>query len=56
MEPKFYIDYPQEKIEQGVNLYQCAICKVSSLSINGLLANHKPSCKYRIDNEERKNN
>jgi hypothetical protein len=50
---KFYIDYPQEKIEQGVNIYRCSICKERALVINGLLANHKPSCKYRIDKEKR---
>lgn len=50
---KFYIDYPQEKIEQGVNIYRCSICKERALVINGLLANHKPSCKYRIDEEKR---
>lgn len=51
MEPKFYIDYPQEKIQQGVNLYQCSICKESSLNINGLLENHTLDCSYRIDKE-----
>jgi len=51
MEPKFYVDYPQEKIEQGINLYQCSICKESSLSINGLLENHTLDCSYRIDKE-----
>ena len=52
MEPKFYIDYPQEKIKQGANLYQCSICKEKALTINGLLDNHKASCSYRIDKEK----
>tara|TARA_B100000795_G_scaffold263350_1_gene242419 strand:- start:137 stop:313 length:177 start_codon:yes stop_codon:yes gene_type:complete len=52
MEPKFYIDYPQEKIKQGANLYQCSICKEKALTINGLLDNHKASCIYRIDKEK----
>ena len=55
MEPKFYIDYPQEKIEEGSNIYRCSICKETALTINGLLSNHKSSCKYRIEKEERKN-
>ena len=54
MDNKFYIDYPQEKIEGGGNVYRCSICKEKALKINGLLDNHKPSCKYRIDIEERK--
>ena len=54
MDKKFYIDYPQEKIEEGSNTYRCSICKEKSLTINGLLGNHKPSCKYRIDIEARK--
>ena len=55
MDKKFYIDYPQEKIEEGSNIYRCSICKEKSLTINGLLGNHKPSCKYRIDIEEKNN-
>ena len=51
MKPKFYIDYPQEKIEPGVNIYRCSICKISSLEINGLLKKHKPNCKYRLSME-----
>lgn len=47
----FYIDYPQEKIDLGVNVYRCAICKVESLKINGLLNKHKVYCKYRVDQE-----
>ena len=56
MQPKFFIDYPQERIEEGSNVYRCSICKETALTINGLLTNHKASCKYRIEKEERKNN
>ena len=52
MEPKFYINYPQERIKEGSNVYRCSICKEKALIINGLLGNHKPSCKYRIDKEK----
>jgi hypothetical protein len=51
MEDRFYIDYPQERIEGGSNVYRCSICKESSLSINGLLENHTLDCSYRIDKE-----
>jgi len=51
MESKFYIDYPQEKIEEGSNVYRCSICKEKALVINGLLENHKISCKYRLNKE-----
>ena len=49
---KFYIDYPQEKIEPGVNIYRCSICKISSLEINGLLYKHKVNCEYRLKYEK----
>jgi len=52
MKNKFYIDYPQEKIEQGVNIYRCSICKINSLEINGILEKHKISCEYRINQEK----
>jgi DNA-directed RNA polymerase subunit RPC12/RpoP len=52
MVPRFYIDYPQEKIEEGSNIYRCSICKEKALTINGLLENHKASCNYRIDKEK----
>ena len=52
MESKFYIDYPQEKVEEGVNVYRCSICKEKALTINGLLHNHKVNCRYRIDKEK----
>lgn len=49
---KFFIDYPQEKIEANGTEYQCAICKISSLKINGLIENHKADCSYRIQKEK----
>ena len=52
MQPKFFIDYPQERIEEGSNFYRCSICKETALTINGLLTNHKASCKYRIEKEK----
>ena len=52
MDNKFYIDYPQEKIEEGSNVYRCSICKKKALTINGLLDNHKASCIYRINKEK----
>jgi hypothetical protein len=48
---KYFIDYPQERIEEGVNNYQCSYCKVSTLEINGLLEKHKSNCKYRLEKE-----
>jgi hypothetical protein len=45
---KYYIDYPQEKIDPSTNNYQCSYCKVSSLVINGLLEKHKKDCEYRV--------
>jgi len=52
---KYYIDYPQEKTEPGLNLYRCAYCKKEALYINGLLDKHDANCKYRIDQEEQNN-
>jgi len=51
MDNKFYIDYPQEKIEGGGNVYRCSICKEKALKINGLLQNHKIGCTYRTNKE-----
>ena len=52
METRFFIDYPQEKIEPNTNNYQCKFCKNSSLYINGLIENHKVDCEYRINKEQ----
>ena len=52
MKNKYYIDYPQEKIEPNGTEYQCEICKVSSLKINGLIENHNIDCSYRIQKEK----
>jgi len=54
METRFFIDYPQEKIEPNTNNYQCKFCKKSSLEINGLLKNHDVNCEYRISKEAQK--
>ena len=49
---KFFIDYPQEKIDPNRNDYQCKLCKVSSLKINSLLENHEVNCEYRIEHKK----
>lgn len=51
--PKFYIDYPQEKIDPSTNNYRCIYCKVSTLEINGLLNKHKVDCEYKISMESK---
>jgi hypothetical protein len=43
----FYIDYPQEKIEEHQHAYRCAFCKIPTTVIFGLLENHAQDCKYR---------
>lgn len=44
----FYIDYPQEKIEEHQHAYRCAYCKIPTTVIFGLLENHSASCEYRL--------
>ena len=51
MTKKYFIDFPQERIVEGVNNYQCSLCKVSTLKINGFLENHKENCAYRMEKE-----
>jgi hypothetical protein len=49
-EPKvkpFYIDYPQEKIEEHQHAYRCMFCKIPTTVIFGLLENHAEDCEYR---------
>jgi len=48
----FFIDYPQKKIDPLGTEYQCSICKISSLKINGLLDKHDVNCSYRINKEK----
>ena len=43
----FYIDYPQEKIEEYQHAYRCAYCKIPTTVIFGLLENHAEDCEYR---------
>ena len=43
----FYIDYPQEKIEEHQHAYRCAYCKIPTTIIFGLLENHAEDCAYR---------
>ena len=44
----FYIDYPQEKIEEHQHAYRCLHCKIPTTIIFGLLENHAEHCDYRI--------
>ncbi len=43
----FYIDYPQEKVEEHRHVYRCVYCKILTTTINGLLENHSKDCLYR---------
>lgn len=43
----FYIDYPQEKIEEHQHAYRCQYCKIPTTTIFGLLENHAEDCEYR---------
>jgi|GEM_PF-339827 hypothetical protein len=43
----FYIDYPQEKIEEYMHAYRCAYCKIPTTLIFGKLENHDVNCEYR---------
>jgi hypothetical protein len=44
----FYIDYPQEKIEEHQHAYRCQYCKIPTTVIFGLLENHAEHCEYRM--------
>ena len=50
MNKKFYIDYPQERVAEGVNVYRCKFCKIHCLVINGQLANHADNCQFKLEN------
>ena len=52
MKKSFYIDYPQEHLEDQAHSYRCAYCKVGTTVINGSLEGHLPSCEYRIKLEQ----
>jgi hypothetical protein len=43
----FYIDYPQEKIDDYQHAYRCIFCKIPTTIIFGLLENHSENCAYR---------
>ena len=43
----FYIDYPQERIEEHQHAYRCDYCKIPTTMIFGLLENHAQDCEYR---------
>ncbi len=48
MKKLYYIDFPQEHLENQMHQYRCVYCKVDTTTINGKLEGHLPSCKYRI--------
>ena len=48
MKKLYYIDYPQEHLEDQMHQYRCVYCKVETTIINGKLEGHLPSCAYRI--------
>ncbi|MGQ0443248.1 MAG: hypothetical protein ACT4OH_07375 [Methylophilaceae bacterium] len=52
MKKLFYIDYPQEHLEDQAHTYRCAFCKVVTTTINGSLEGHLPSCEYRVKLEQ----
>ena len=52
MEPKFWINYPQEHIEGEMYKYRCTYCKIETTAINGLIENHKEDCTFRIEQEK----
>ena len=52
MEPKFWINYPQEHIEGEMYKYRCTYCKIETTAINGLIENHKEDCTFRVEQEK----
>lgn len=51
MKKPYYIDFPQEHLEDYQHRYRCTYCKVETTTINGRLEGHLPSCEYRIKME-----
>jgi hypothetical protein len=48
MKKLYYIDFPQEHLENQMHQYRCVYCKIATTTINGKLEGHLPSCPYRI--------
>lgn len=48
MKKLYYIDFPQEHLENQMHSYRCTYCKVETTTINGNLEGHLPTCEYRI--------
>ena len=48
---RFYIDYPQEKLDGELYKYKCAFCGIDTVTIDGMLENHSPTCEYRLQKE-----
>ena len=48
---RFYIDYPQEKLDGELYKYKCAFCGIDTVTIDGMLENHSRTCEYRLKKE-----
>ena len=48
---RFHIDYPQEKLDGELYKYKCAFCGIDTVTIDGILENHSPTCEYRLKKE-----
>ncbi len=48
MKKLYYIDYPQEHVQDQMHRYQCVYCKVETTLINGKLEGHLATCQYRL--------
>lgn len=51
MKKSYYIDFPQEHLENQMHRYRCVFCKEETTVINGKLEGHLPTCEYRIKME-----
>lgn len=52
MKKPYYIDFPQEHMENQMHRYRCVYCQEETTTINGKLEGHLPSCKYRVKLEK----
>jgi hypothetical protein len=52
MKKLFYIDFPQEHLEDQLHRYRCVYCKIETTVINGRLDGHTPTCEYRLQLEQ----
>ena len=49
---RFFIDYPQKKLDGELYKYKCASCGIDTVTIDGKLENHLPTCEYRLNKEK----